>query len=142
MDQTKRQRGNEEEQSEESPLLALLANGSSGRWSVTLDESTGGTEKWFLQVEGPSLHLCCEVDDPAILGRLANVLQAPSGNLDVFKVGKLDRIPLLIQWDDEYDDTVSIMVGPDSRPLARYWIHGSDVRDLADATRQAALDME
>src|SRR5665213_3321271 len=103
---TKRQPENEEKDTGESPVLALLANGSSGRWSVTQDESTEGSEEWVLQIEGPSLHLCCEVADPDILEDLATVLEAPTPKPDVFVIGKVNRIPLRLLWDNEYDSTI------------------------------------
>ena len=125
-----------------SSALVLLANGSSGRWSVTLDESTGGTEEWFLQIEGPSLNLFCEVDSPDILSKLATVLKASTGKPQVLVLGRVKRIPLRLQRDIEDDQTLFFTVGPASRPLVRYSIHGPDIRDLADATQQAALDLE
>src|SRR5947209_3121360 len=137
-----RHRDNEERCTVESPVLALLANGSSGRWSVTLDELTEGAEEWFLQIEGPSLHLFCEVDDPRILDNLATVLNASTRKPDFLVLGRVNRIPLRLQWDTEDDQTLFFTVGPVTRPLVRCSIHGPDIRDLADATKQAVLDLE
>jgi len=126
----------------ESPNLALLANGSSGRWSVTLDESTEGTEHWFLQIEGPSLNLFCEVNEPDILHRLGIVLESSAIKPAlVLVLGQVNRIPLRVQWDLEDDQTLFFTVGPASRPLVRYAISGPDIRALAEATHQAALDL-
>jgi hypothetical protein len=44
--------------------LGLLANGSSGSWEVSIDESVSGTERWFAQIEGPSLWLYFEIPSP------------------------------------------------------------------------------
>ena len=142
MAKTSRPRENEEKGTVESPTLALLANGSSGRWTVTLDESTEGTEEWFLQIEGPSLNLCCEVDDPEILRELASVLNAAAKKPNVFVLGRVNRIPLRLQWDIEHEDTLFFTVGPAARPLIRCSIHSQAIRDLAEATRQAARDLD
>ena len=125
----------------EPSTLALIANGSSGRWSVTLDETTEDTEEWFLQIEGPSLSLFCEVEDPEILHILAASLNEPIKKLDVLVIGRVNRIPLRLQWDVTDDTVLFFTVGPASRPLVRYSIHGRDIRDLADAIQQAALDL-
>jgi hypothetical protein len=117
-------RENEDKGTAESPALALLANGSSGRWSVTLDESTEGTDEWFLQIEGPSLHLFCEVDDPHVLDNLATALNAPTKRRGPLVVGRVNRIPLRLQWDIEDEGTLFFTVGPASRPLVRCSIHG------------------
>ena len=57
-------------------------------------------------------------------------------------MGQVNRIPLRIRRDMEDDRTVFFTVGPLSRLLVRYAIHGSDIQALADATQQAALDLE
>jgi hypothetical protein len=142
MAKSNRRPENEEKSTGAYPALALLANGSSGRWSVTLDESTEGSEGWFLQIEGPSLLLSCEVADPDVLDNLATVLEGPTAKPDAFVIGRVDRIPLRLQFDGEHEPTILFTVGPPSRPLIRYSIHGADIQALADATRQAALDLK
>ena len=130
---------NKEKGVEESPVLALLSNGSSGRWSVTLDESTKDMEEWFLQIEGPSLHLFCELEDPGILNQFLKVLKTPSPQ--VFVIGCVNRIPLRVQWDMEDENTLFFTVGPASRPLVRCSIHGADIRALTEAIQQAVDDL-
>jgi hypothetical protein len=126
----------------ESPILALLANGSSGRWSVTLDESTERTEDRFLQIEGPSLNLYCQVNNPDILPRLATFLKAKTKKQTVLVIGKVDRTTLRLHSDPEDVQTFYFSVGPASRPLVRYWINGPDLQNLKDARQQASLDLE
>src|SRR5438876_11428027 len=112
MAKASRHRENEVKGAGESPALALLANGSSGRWSVTLDESTEGAEEWFIQIEGPSLHLFFEVDGPHILANLATILNAPTKKPGLFVVGRVNRIPLRLEWDVEDEETLFFAVGP------------------------------
>ena len=123
------------------PVLLLLANGSAGRWSVTLDESTGDAEEWFLQIEGPSLHLFCEVNDLDILPNFATFFKASTKKPDGFLFGRLNKVPLRVEWDIEHDQSLCFVVGPASRPIVRYSIHGSDIQDLAKCFEQASLDL-
>ena len=134
-------RDNEEQRPEERPVLALLANGSSGRWTVTLDESTKGAEEWILQIEGPSLHLCCEVDGPHCLHELATFLDGSKKNPDAFVIGRVDRVPLRLLWDVEEERVLCVTVGPVTRPLVRCSLPAQEVQALAEATQQAALDL-
>jgi hypothetical protein len=122
--------------------LALLANGTSGRWSVTLDESTEGAEEWFLQIEGPSLYLYCDVDDPRILDSLAAVFTATVKKPGRLVVGRINGLLLQLQWDIEDEKTIFFTVGLVSRPFVRCSIHGQDIQALANATQQAALDLK
>ena len=142
MPKTNRRLDHEEPGPTESPVLALLANGSSGHWSVTLDESTEGADDLFLQIEGPSLLLSCEVADPNILDELVAVLEASTTKPSVFLIGEANRIPLWLHWDTEHEHRIQFTIGPVSRPLLRYSIHGADILALADASRQAALDLK
>jgi hypothetical protein len=75
MAQANRHPETEEKGTGKSSALALLANGSSGRWSVTLDESTEGTEEWCLQIEAPlirSIRPLADLEAPTpLLGRLS-----------------------------------------------------------------------
>src|SRR5688572_17469626 len=54
MDSANRTSANPEQ---DSAAVGLLAYGSAGAWEVSIDESTTGEEKWFAQVEGPSVYL-------------------------------------------------------------------------------------
>src|SRR5438067_10170353 len=69
--------------------LGLLANGSSGRWEVSIDETVSGTERWFAQVEGQSLWLSFEIPSPEIISKVIQFL-APSQTQRVEHAGQLD----------------------------------------------------
>ena len=88
------------------------------------------------------LHLFCEVDGPHILANLATILNAPTKKPGLFIVGRVNRIPLRLEWDVEDEETLFFAVGPASRPLVRCSIHGQDIQALAEATRQATVDLE
>ena len=48
--------------------LGLLANGASGPWEFSVDETISGTERWFAQIEGPSVYISFEIPSPSIVG--------------------------------------------------------------------------
>ena len=57
--------------------LGLLANGSSGSWEVSIDQSVSGTERSFAQIEGPSLWLYFEISSPDIIPKIIQFLLPP-----------------------------------------------------------------
>ena len=63
--------------------IGLLANGSSGPWEVSVDETISGDERWFAQIEGPSVYVSFEIPSPNIIGeavRFLAHLMTRSGN--------------------------------------------------------------
>ena len=40
--------------------LGLMAFGRSNNWELSIDESTEGEDRWFVQLEGPSAYLYFE----------------------------------------------------------------------------------
>lgn len=140
MDKVNQSRENGRKNAVDPPALSLLANGSSGRWSVTLDETAEGAEAWFLQIEGPSLNVFCEVDDPSILRELARALRSPTRKQLV--LGKVNRVPLRLQWDVQDDHMICFIAGTASRPLMRYSIQEPSIGQLAAAAEQAADDLD
>lgn len=87
--------------------------------------------------------LFCELEDgPDRLHDLANFLETPSAKPEAFVIGRVDWVPLRLLWDVEDEKGLCFAVGPASRPLVRYSIHGADIRDFVKATQQAALDLE
>ena len=131
-------RENGRTEAEIAPAMTLLANGVSGRWSVTLDESAGPACVYFLQIEGPSLDLYCNAKRPEILHELVRILRSPTTKQPLV-LGQVNRIPIRLQWDAA---TLFFMVGPATRPLVRYSIQGADMRNLANAAEQASLDLD
>ena len=47
--------------------LGLTAIGAAGSWEIAVDETTSGTtQKWFAQIEGPSVYLYFAVQSPRV----------------------------------------------------------------------------
>src|SRR5215831_16414456 len=97
--------------------LGLLANGSSGRWEVSIDETISGTERWFAQIEGPSFWLYFEIPSPEIISRVNEFLARPVTKSEEtackFDLGEAQRAPVALIRDDEYKDRCFLVVGPD-----------------------------
>lgn len=121
--------------------IKLLANGASGAWSVTLDETTDGDDAWFLTIEGPSLDLFCQVSSPTVLDRLKAMLDGSAAGTKPLLLGQVNRIPLRLQRDGHSEEAAYFTVGPASRPVVRYSVRGADLDALTEAVRQAALDL-
>lgn len=55
--------------------LGLTAIGSAGCWEVAIDETTSGTtQKWFAQIEGPSVYLYFAVQSPRVIDEMLDFL--------------------------------------------------------------------
>ena len=131
--------------------LGLLANGSSGPWEVSVDETISGTERWFAQIEGPSVYVSFEIPSPDIVGEAVRFLATPhderrepissaTGHGGLL-ISKSPGIPVSLVRDDEYEDRYFIIVGQGDSPVVRYSFAGEDLMDLVEALRQADQDM-
>jgi len=83
--------------------VGLLANGSSGEWEVAIDESTSGTERWYAQIEGPSVVFYFEIPSVDMVGKFLRFLTPRS---EVTK-----RSP----DDDSEERNGSLVIGKDKK---------------------------
>jgi hypothetical protein len=125
--------------------LGLLANGSSGRWDVSIDEAISGTERWFAQIEGPLLWLYFEIPSPAMISKMIQFLappqtksEDPEGRLEL---GEAKGNPVALVRDDEYPDRAFLIVGPSDCPIVRFAVAGEDWHHLVQALRQVEQDL-
>ena len=127
--------------------LGLLANGSSGPWEFSVDETISGDERWFAQIEGPSVYISFEILSPDIVGEAATFLAPPddkereligsAGGSNRLRISKSPGIPVSLVRDDEYKDRCFIVIGEGDSLTVRYTLAGEDLADLAEALRQA-----
>ena len=125
--------------------FGLMANGSSGRWDVSIDETISGTERWFAQIEGPSLWLSFEIPSPTIISKVNQFLALPQpkgeqteGRLEL---GEAEGTPVALVRDDEYPDRGFLIVGPSDAPIVRFAVAGEDWDNLVQALRQVEQDL-
>ncbi|HTU22215.1 MAG TPA: hypothetical protein VMG10_29520 [Gemmataceae bacterium] len=133
--------------------FGLLANGSSGEWEVAIDESTSGTERWYAQIEGPTVSFYFEIPSVDVVGKFLRFLNprpkatkiSPNDSEERHNslvIGKDKKSPIILLKDDEYPDRFFLVVGPTDNPIVRFTISGRNVRKLADALRQVQEDLE
>ncbi len=133
--------------------FGLLANGSSGPWEIAIDETTSGADRFYAQIEGPSVTFYFEIPSVDILGKMARFLvphQAPTkesstGSLaggGSLVIGKDKKSPITLVKDDEYEDRFFLLVGPVDSPVVRFVIAGMDAVKIVDALRQVVQDLD
>jgi hypothetical protein len=130
--------------------LGLLANGASGPWEVAIDETTSGVDRWFVQIEGPTICFYFEIASPDMVEKMLQFLEygqkkshnkSTQGN-GLLLIGKDKRMPVTLVRDDEDSDRIFLLVGPQNRPIVRFAVVGADLTSLIGALRQAMEDLE
>lgn len=130
----------------------LLACGSSGPWAIDIDETTSGTDRWFAQVEGPSIYLYFEIPSPEMVDHVLRFLAGIQGKRgrNPLPVARNTSLTLardaltrvnLIQ-DDEFADRFFLVIEPKGGSLVRFTITGDDLKNVTEALRQAKEDIE
>jgi hypothetical protein len=145
------QRRSQAHRENENLDLALLANGSSGGWDVSVDETTSDPTRWFIQIESPTAYCNFEVRSPEMVHKVLDFLEgheAPehlharsANNNGSLVLGKYPKTPVILIRDDEYSDRYFLVIGPDAA-LVRLSIAGKDLKALTEALRQAVEDLE
>lgn len=126
--------------------VGSVANGSAGSWDVGLDESLDGPQRWFLQLEGPSIYLYFEIENPQVVdavlcfleqfvesAKLANSSLAQNGEL---QISSIDRTRISLIGDDEGDQRIFILIENAADCVSRFTLASDDLRHLKDALRQ------
>jgi hypothetical protein len=132
--------------------LGLAANGSSGGWEVAIDETLDRREKWFAQIEGPSLYLYFQISSPGTVGDMIRFLEqcwpakelashSPAGGGSK-RIGGSHWASIRLLWDAERPEGCFLTVGPSARPCARFFLAGEDVANLTRALKQAQNDLD
>ncbi len=130
--------------------LGLAAIGSAGGWEVAIDETTSGTQKWFAQIEGPSIYLYFAVESPRVIDKMLNFLSTQATANGVawasprngqLVLGKSRKEVTLLR-DDEFADRYFLLVENESGLIIRLTISGADVNSLVIALKQAKEDLE
>ena len=129
--------------------IGLLATGSSGTWSVDIDETTAGVARWFAQIEGPSVYLYFQIPSPEITGKAIQFLaerpenqSSQPGSNGALAIGGDKRASVSLVRDDEFSDRFFLLVGPQDNPIVRLTFAGEDLQHIVEALRQASEDLE
>ena len=130
----------------------LLANGVSGAWSIDVDETMSGPDRWFLRIEGPAAYFSFEIPSLDIVERLGEFLAArpaqngrptgpDSGSDWELTIGTDPRTPVHLLRDDEFVDRFFLLVGGTDAWCVRYTLVAEDVKCLVTALSQVREDL-
>jgi hypothetical protein len=131
----------------EPATFGLLANGSCGGWNIDVDETTSGPDRWFMQIQGPSVVFNFQLPSPTVIERIRHHLGAPqpsrggAGSNGELVIGKGKSVSVRLRRDDEFDDRFFLVFGPADAPVVHYTIAGEDVRCLSAALDQVLEDL-
>jgi hypothetical protein len=129
----------------------LVASGSSGPWRVFIDETHAGPDKWFAQIQGPSVYFSFEIPSAKTIDRLVHFLgQSPQANPPSrakksdgsLLIGSDKRMPVTLIRDDEFADRCFLVFGGESGSIVRYSVAGNDLAKLTEAFRQARDELK
>src|SRR6266851_2780511 len=118
----------------------LLANGSSGRWYIDIDESDAGDE-WNMQIDGPTTYLRFPLADLQVVPNLLAYLRAglnvghanrPQAS-DEFPLAKPGSLSVSIIQDDEFATRWFIIINGKADAVARLTLDAADVEMLVEA---------
>jgi hypothetical protein len=131
--------------------MALSAIGSSGPWEITIDQTVSGRDRWFAQIEGPSVDLYFEIPSLKIIDKAIEFLSArtESGRDAVCSalecasgLGTSRAAQIKLIRDDEFNDRFFLVIEGKRGPLARFTIAGDDLTHVIDALGQAKEELE
>src|SRR5438105_4692961 len=131
--------------------LGLTAIGSADGWEFAIDERTSGAQRWFAQIEGPSVYLYFEVQSPRVISQMLDFLtrrpttgkgsqDLPAHSNGKVVIGKSKENPVTLLRDDEFPDRYFLVWETETKSVIRITIGGADSKALVSALRQAKED--
>lgn len=145
----RKQRGQHENNSEH---LGLMANGSSGEWQIAVDETTKGPDRWFVQLEGPSVYFSFEIHSPGTISQALDFLEGRSSPKEpnaqsseengTLVLSKQRQTSVILVRDDEYTDRYFLVIRQEVDTVMGFTIAGKDLKDIQETLRQAIEDIE
>lgn len=122
--------------------LGLVANGSSGRWHVAVDESLDRNE-WSLELDGPQTYLVLQLQDLKVIPNALRFLQAGPrpGNESALTLGLFGSASVSLLWDNEDFPRCFLVIGPEAGSTLRLSLGAEDIQMLIEALRQVVEDL-
>lgn len=129
--------------------IGLLAAGSAGSWNIEIDETTAGPDRWFIQIEGPSVQLYFQIPATDGVRKMFRFLTrsradraGSTGANGSLAIGMDRRASVMLVRDDEFGDRYFLLVGPENDPVVRLTLAGEDLQQITSALREACEDMD
>lgn len=128
--------------------LGLLANGSSRRWDLAVDESPEGDE-WSLEIDGPQTYLVFQLRELSVIPRALRFLQAGPGSTrakggpeeEALYLGRFGSASVSLHWDNESFPRCFLVIGPKARSTLRLSFEAEDIQMLSEALLQVVKDL-
>lgn len=130
----------------------LLANGSSGRWDIAVDEALDRDE-WSLEINGPEVYLVFLLRDLRVIPQALSFLQSgsrpnPADNqlgeskANVLQLGRFGSAPVSLVWDNEDFPRCFIAIRPNARStLLHLSLGAEDIQMFGEALDQIVKDI-
>jgi len=132
--------------------LALLAIGSSGPWEIAIDQTTSGRERWFAQVEGPSIGLYFEIPALKVIDEAIRFLSgtprpprasfANSTGNATLAFGNSGAASVSLIRDDEFTDRYFLVVESKGKRVVQLTVAGNDLTYLSEALAQVKEEIK
>lgn len=122
--------------------IGMTANGSCGVWDVEVDETLSGDEKWYLQIDGPSLYLYFRIDAPTVVRQILTFVDRSTSSANgELRVGRFMRHPVSLLWDEEAGHRCFLLIGGTGDSKARFTLAEKDLEEFTEALRQVKDDL-
>jgi hypothetical protein len=126
----------------------LLANGSSGQWSIDIDESQDGAA-FTMQIDGPQAYVGFALRDLRVVAKLHSYLRAglhPNQGAaqrmtNGVSLGRLGSMSVSIVQDDEFATRWFIIINGKADAVVRLTLDAADVEMLVEALQQVIEDL-
>lgn len=122
--------------------MGLLANGSSCRWDLAVEESLDRVE-WSLEIDGQQAYLVFQLRDLEVIPEAYRFLHAGPGSVrgGALHLGRFGSVSVSLLWDDEPVTRCFLVVGPKARATLRLSLEAEDVQMLCEALAQVMSDL-
>src|SRR5262249_43411707 len=134
------------------PPIGLLACGSSGSWSIDIDETISGRHRWFAQIQGPSVYVYFEIPSLGVINRVLRFLNKPrhkdgrnapyNPRRDALPVGGDETVVVKLIRDNRLADKYFLVIEDNKELHVSLTVTGADLKNLTGALRQAQDDVD
>jgi hypothetical protein len=126
---------------QDADRVGLAAIGSNGGWCVSIDETTSGRWRCFLEIDGPAAYVRVPIESPEIVGKMLEYLTEPrhsdaSARSGDFVIAGAKGDDFTLVRDDEFPDRCFLIVQTKSKTVVRITIGGDDWHAFIRAVRE------
>ena len=130
--------------------FGLIANGSSRKWELAIDECLSDENQWVMEIEGPHVYITLQLKDIGIVPRIIRFLRqrandqfTSSGQTMQSRItlGRFGRMAVTLVRDDEDFKRWFFIVGAKGQSSFRITLFEDDIKMLTEALCQAKSEM-